>query len=723
MALRNLVLFTLLAAAASKEVTPIDKVITLIGNMKSELESDGKAEATAYDKYACFCKETTATKVTSVNSGHDTIDQESADIADKTQSKKTDSTDLSKRKASQEQLAAKLQATKTRCTKEKAEYQAEEADLAKAISSLKGAIKSMEDSKPGAALLQGAAHDDLMETLAMADAMNMIAKPKRQAVFSMIQSQSPLDTDKPEYGFHGSEILDMLKDLSTDFKKEKSDLDAEYAKSKKACDELKASLKKEMDSNSDAMDALERNIDKLSKEIAEHRGNLVEAEDVMKDDELYLKDLTAQCESRANDYDQRSSMRNDEVTALAKALEILTNSVKGAADDVNKRAFLLQELRNPKLKAAAVKADKDASAAAPKEETKAPKTVETTKTVKKSISLIQGLAQSKSFLAAGLSNDERKSKALALLMNEGDRIGSFVLTSLVQRSAGDPFTKIKGLIQKLIERLLAESAAEATKKGFCDTELGKARKDRDYRREETQDLSSDLMTLEAKRDALTEEIKLLTGQIKAETLALKTSTEDRDEEKTDNLKTLRTAKDGLAAVKDALLTLKSFYKQAAKAAFVQASPVGEDTSGPGFSGNYKGNQSGSKAVLSLLETIASDFDRTIRATEAAEHEAHRDFVDMSQATKISIESKTTKKDLDEQDLKTTKTSLKTKMGDLQTAQDLLDDALRELEELKPTCIDTGMSYKERVEKREEEIKALGNALCILDADKVEAECK
>merc|ERR1719326_2715647 len=128
------------------------------------------------------------------------------------------------------------------------------------------------------------------------------------------------------------------------------------------------------------------------------------------------------------------------------------------------------------------------------------------------------------------------------------RIHSVVLTTLAERAAADPFTKIKGLIQKLIERLLAEAAAEATKKGFCDTELGKARKDRDFRRGQSTDLSAELEGLEAKEDALTEEIKLLTGQIESETKALKETTADREEEKEDNMHTLKTAKEGLEAV-------------------------------------------------------------------------------------------------------------------------------------------------------------------------------
>jgi len=719
-AMRCLVLVTMVTGAAAMEVTPIDKVITLIQGMKDDVEKEGKAEAGTYGKFACFCKTTTTAKSTSVKDGNDKIDSLSADIADKTQSKKKDSTELAGRKQKQEGLSADLDSTTARCAKEKAEYEAEAADLNKAISSLKNAIKSMKDGgHKGAAFLQGSTQEDLMQTLAMANAMGLVDAPKRKEVTSMIQGKASVDPSDPDYKYHSNDIVDLLVKLDKDFKAEKASLDSEYNKAKKACDEMKASLKKEMGTNSDAMKALSKNIQKLAKEIAAHRGDLVTSEEQMKDDELYLKDLTARCESRANDWDQRSAMRNDELSALAAALKVLKGNVKGAADDVNKRALLQRLLSKPEVAPAAVSKPVASKATAASKPVSASKPVKASQPVQKPISFLQGSLRKG---VSMLSNEAKQAQALALLVSEGDRLGSLVLTTLATRSAADPFVKVKGLIQKLIERLIAEATAEATKKGFCDTELGKARKDRDFRREETQDLSTDLETLEAKRDALVEEIKSLTKNIAKESEVLKETLKERKEEKEENLKTLGTAKDGLDAVREALLILKVFYKEAAKS-FVQASPVDEDTEGAGFSGNYKGQQSGAHAVFALLETIESDFDRTLRKTESAESEAAREFVEFNQAAQASIASQTTKKELDEQDLKTTRTSLKTKMEDLQTAQKLLDDALKELETLKPTCIDTGMSYKDRVAKREEEMAALKKALCILDANNVEAECQ
>merc|ERR1719327_1448076 len=390
-----------------------------------------------------------------------------------------------------------------------------------------------------------------------------------------------------------------------------------------------------MKANKEAMEQLVKDIAKLGEEIAQHRTDLIEAESQLKDDEQYLNDMTARCEARANDYDQRSAMRGGELTALTGALEVLEQKVKGRADDVNVRAAFVQKAQAP----TSVHAAEPVVA----------------KTIVKSVSLLQEVSES----SESLSQEARRSRALAVLRKEGQRLNSLTLLSLAERAAADPFKKVKGLIQKLIERLLTESKNEATKKGFCDTELGKARSERDSRWQEANDLSADLAKLEAKEDALVAELKQLKSDLKDEKKALKETTEEREDEKKVNMETLKTAKEGLEAVNEAIMILRTFYKQAAKASFVQASPVDEDTSGPGFSGNYKGKQDSSNAVFALLETIASDFDRTIRTTEKSEHSAHRDYVDYQQTADASIAGKTTKKELDEQDLETTLTSIKT----------------------------------------------------------------
>jgi DNA repair exonuclease SbcCD ATPase subunit len=683
------------AFAASSSVTPIEKVITLIEGLKKEVEDDGKAEAKSYEEFACFCKDTTDEKSTSVKDGEDKINVLSSDIADKTQEQKDDASELATRKKDHEDLNNKLDESIARHAKDKAEYEAENADLSKAIQGLEDALKSMKGSKPASFL---SVRESLGKTFEMAEALNLLVAPKHKAVAAFIQQSSSVDPSDPEYKFHSQDIIDVCDELLVDYKKELKELNEEWQKTDKAAKALQASLRKELGSNADAMKQLKASIEKLAKEIADHRSDLVISQGQMQDDELYLKDLQAQCEQRANDYDQRSAMRGDELAALTGALKVLKNDVKDETE-VNVRALLLQK------------------AVAPGESFAKQMTPVVTKASDKAISFLQGSSTNAE------ARETKKTSALDVLRKEGQRIGSLALISLAERSAADPFKKVKGLIQKLIERLLEESKNEASKKGFCDTELGKARKDRDFRFTEANDLSADLEGLEAKRDALVEEIKVLKKEIKDETKALKETTKEREEEKKANMKTLKTAKEGLDGVNEALLILKSFYKQAAKAALIQkASPLDEDTKGAGFEGNYKGKQGASQAIFSLLETIVSDFDRTLRKTQEAEDAAHREYVKFSQAAQASIAGKTTKKELDEEDLETTYTSIKQKTDDMQTAVDLLDSALKELEELKPTCIDTGMSYGERVKKREEEMKALKVALCILDDEGVEPEC-
>jgi predicted nuclease with TOPRIM domain len=318
--------------------------------------------------------------------------------------------------------------------------------------------------------------------------------------------------------------------------------------------------------------------------------------------------------------------------------------------------------------------------------------------------------------ATELSQAQRDS-IVELLSKEGIRLKSQPISMLAMKLAGDPFAKVKDLIQNLIERLLKESIGEATKEGFCNTELGKAEKDRDFRYQEVKTLNVEIASLELKKDELESEIQELTDSIETLWEDLNTSTTLRGEEHDINMDTLAKAKSGLTAITEAIVILKAFYAKGAKAvSLAQASPVDEDTSGPGFTGSYGGKQVASKGIIGMLAVIKTDFERTIQMTSDAEKKAQAEFVEFDRVSRTDISGKDTKKTLDEEDLRSTVAAIAEGMSKLQTEMSLLDSALKRLFELKPMCTDFGMSYADRVAKREEEIDALKRAICALGGE-------
>merc|ERR1719238_2552598 len=102
--------------------------------------------------------------------------------------------------------------------------------------------------------------------------------------------------------------------------------------------------------------------------------------------------------------------------------------------------------------------------------------------------------------------------------------------------------------------------------------------------------------------------------------------------------TVSEAKEGMAAVEQAIDVLSKFYKTAAKAT-VLAQGVQDDIPDAGFEGAYKGKQAESGGILGMLEVIQSDFSRTITETEKAEAEAQREFIEFERATKVSLTQK------------------------------------------------------------------------------------
>lgn len=690
------------AKATSDEtaVTPVEKVIALMEELKAECEQEASNEAATYDEFACFCKDTTTAKSNSIKEGADSIDEDSADLASTVAEKQDKEDELQKRKQKQEEMMKELDESETRCQKEKSTYDAEAADLSKAITSLERAIEALDGSKPGSFIQMS---DSVQKSLAMADALGLIDSHRQKKVVAFLQ----VDPSDPEFKFHSQGILDIMQQVLTDFQQSKNDLDTEWQKTDTNCASTKTDLSSQISENENAMDLCTETIAELTQDIADIREDLVGAQAAMEENKLYMKDLTERCEARAKDYDQRSAMRGQEIGALTKALDILVNKVKAKDEAANERALLQNNWKKVADRRKPMEDDEESSLSF----------LQTSATARSKAQAFLSRAQSKVS-----SEVERKDKVLALLRTEGQRLKSTAISALAMKVAADPFIKVKKLIQKLIEKLLAEATAEATKKGFCDTELRTARKDRDYRWAEVKKLNADLRGLEAKKAALESEIEELNAALKELRANLAEATKIRQEEKDENVQTMKDAKNGLTAVTQAIQILKIFYKQSAKAkTFIQASPVDEDDPGAA-SGAYKGNQGASKAIIGLLEVIQSDFQRTLSTTEAAEKKAQAEFVKFERTSKADIGGKETKLELDTEDLATTDTNIEKFMKDMQDNQKAVDQSLAELEDLKPMCIDTGMSYEERVEKREEEIVALKKAVCMLDPEDVEPDC-
>mmetsp|Transcript_134850 Transcript_134850/g.238547 ORF Transcript_134850/g.238547 Transcript_134850/m.238547 type:complete len:750 (+) Transcript_134850:107-2356(+) len=692
-------------------VTPVQKVIALLEDMKSEAEKVGSEEATTYAEFSCFCKTTTGTKSQALVDGKDAVLSLSAAIQKDTASKNEDSAELAERKKKQNKLKLDKAKNRNDCEAQKLEYEANEADVSKAIYGLDKAIESMETSKPVGVLLQTGTGDSLADIVAMAKAMGMIKPPMQKAAShvlrqtgksAFLQQKLEVDPSEPTYAFHSDDIISLCKELKDDFESQKKTLDDDWAETDKTCKSTDSSLTKEMGNNDDAMTALKTSIDGLTAKIARDMSTMKVTQGTMLEDELYLKDLTKQCEDRANDWDQRSVLRKAEIDTLTEALNVLSTTVAPTDAAANVRAAFAQK--------GSIKASKQAGKAVP------------VKALTRAISFLQGASES--HMGAALSGEQRKDLALLTLKKEGQRLHSVALQSLSVHAAADPFMKVKELIQKLIERLVSEAAAEAEKKGYCDTTMSKLKQDRKYRYDDTIKLNAEIAELEAKRDSLSAEMKTLKNEINATKEALQTATDLRAADKAANIETLDQANTGLAALKECIDLLETFYRKSARATVLaQVSPVDEDTSGPGFTSAYKGQQVRSVAVLDLLQVIKSDYERTIKTTTAAEAEAHADFTDFKKTSEADISGKSKKLELDDEDHKTTLLAIESKMGDLVVARDLLDKALMELAALNPMCVDSGMSYAERRQTRQAEIDALKTALCQLDADKVEAECQ
>merc|ERR1711934_656019 len=355
-----------------------------------------------------------------------------------------------------------------------------------------------------------------------------------------------------------------------------------------------------------------------------------------------LSELHHQCLTKAQDYEAETKSRGEELTAIATAKKVIQESTSGAADlsyGLNQVSFL-QRSQSSGLAV---------------------------------VRFLRELAQEKHF------------PALAQLSTRMD--------AAIRASEGDPFAKVKGLIQDMIETLEKEAEADATEKAYCDKELAETNAKKEAKTTEIKKLSTKIDQMTSRTAQLKGEVAELEKGLSALAKAQAEMDKIRLEEKETYTKAKAEMEAGIKGVQLALKVLRDYYaKDKAHAA----------------------DEGGGSGIIGLLEVVESDFSKGLIEMTSTEEAAQAEY---DQETKDNEIERVTK----EQDVKYKSEestgldkSVAEATSDRSGVQEELDAVLEYLKGIEDRCIAKAEPYAERARRREAELQGLREALTILE---------
>jgi len=250
----------------------------------------------------------------------------------------------------------------------------------------------------------------------------------------------------------------------------------------------------------------------------------------------------------------------------------------------------------------------------------------------------------------------------------------------------------------MIEKLLDEAEADATKKAYCDKEMAETQQKQDDKEDAIAKLTTQIDTMTAQSKKLKGEVATLNKELGALARTQAEMNKIRAEEKAVFEKNKPELEKGLKGIKMALKVLRDYYAQDDKA---------HDAADGAGSG-----------IIGLLEVVESDFSKGLAELVAGEEASASEY---DAATKENEIEKATK----EQDVKyKTKDHVGLDKGiaeakaDKSGVSDELAAVMEYFAGIKKECIAKPEPYEERVKRRNAEIAGLKDAMQILEGEAV-----
>jgi hypothetical protein len=651
----------LLVACAA--VSPIEKTIELLESLQAKIVKEGETEAKLYEEFTSFCNDESKETQFEIKTAKADVERAEATIADEAAKigvAETKIEELSTSSATAEKDLASATAIRE---KENADFVKLEKELSSAVDMLERAIAIIEREMAKTGFIQGGAAmqkiSDALDSVVTASGVNAADRAK---VMALVQAQSGDEDlalelqpggapDPAAYKSKSGGIVSVLEDMLEKAKGElaaaqKAEMNSkfDYDMLKQKLEDMMANADKVMDETKKAKAAAEE-----AKAIAQ--GELDTASKTLSDSESHLKDLQQECMAKAEEYETSQHSRSEELTALDTAKKVLVEKTAGAAD---REYSFIQVSATTRVGARAAQAKDEV------------------------LNLIQGFAK-----------DDKAMSLLAQRVESASMLGA------------DPFAKIKGLIQEMIEKLEEEAAKEAAHKAFCDKEMSETKAKKEDKESDLEDLTTKIDKATAKIAKLTEEIATLEEELGAIAKAQQEADKIRMEEKEAWEAAKADYESGIEGVGMALKVLRDYYAEKEEA-LIQAK---HDKATGAASG-----------IIGMLEVVESDFTKSLAEGTAKEAMAVEEYEKLTQDNKIATTEKTTAAKYKNKDKKETEEYLVSLMQDKVTLDKEYAAVMEYWNELQPMCIAKPEPYAERKKRREAEIAGLKEALTILEEE-------
>merc|ERR1719324_1213359 len=529
------IFFLWVLPTAAAEGNPLAKTIELLDSLTAKITAEGEAEAKAYKEYVEWCDDAAANVKNDIKTGTSKKEQLEATIAK--------ATDDSSSAASQvEDLAAAIAADGTELKdattvreKEAADFAASEAELVESIDTLGRAITIIErEMSKNPALVQQANTGDLGALLksisAVVDAAAFSVQDQQHLV-ALVQSRQGASSDDDDFGApaassyksHSSNIVDVLDDLKEKAEEELADLRKAEASTKHNYQMLKQSLEDQIAADTKDMDE-----EKAAKAAADETkatavGDLEETTKYLANSKEVLETTGTTCMTVAADHEATMKGRQEELTAIATAKKILTETSSGA---VGQTYSFLQSVQ---MSGSSLHSRTDLANA-------------------EIINLVKKLAR------------EQHSAALAQLAS---RISAVIKYGA--SSGEDPFVKIRGLIADMISKLEKEAQSESNEKAYCDEEMAKTAQKKQELNYEISKLTAKIDKAAAKSASLKDSVKTLQAELAALSKSQSEMDSIRREESADYKQAKEDLSLGLSGVRKAIGVLRDYYGGASAA--------------------------------------------------------------------------------------------------------------------------------------------------------------